>query len=361
MQYSGLGEVRTELAHLSLGTAAREAGLSPERLLAIETGDAPSVLGFERLAGVYGVDADVLWDEPVRIERQDGVVLLTSLDEFKALSDVTRARILRAANAARDLRSLRDLLGEASDRWCPLRPAVHMLSYQQGAALAQQVRHEFGLVYPIASVRDLVLMRFPWIGLLYSKLGNVGAPAGLSFADHRRGPAIVLNLDGKNSNAAVRRFSLAHELAHLLVDWSQGQPLACISGFLSETALDREQRANGFAARLLCPSPSSSGSAACVTKMRCACCSRTTGCTTPPPGSIFTTRPTSRCHQKRQGKSLPLRDRLRAGWKRKRLEASTIFQCLPLLASGEGSSLASRAAHTPRTCSLAMRSRAFSV
>jgi len=63
----------------------------------------------------------------------------------------------------------------------------------------------------------------------------------------------VLNLDGKNSNPCVRRFSLAHELCHLIVDFNRREPLATLSGFLTEGGLKREQRANGFAARLLCP------------------------------------------------------------------------------------------------------------
>jgi len=63
----------------------------------------------------------------------------------------------------------------------------------------------------------------------------------------------VLNLDGKNTNPCVRRFSLAHELYHLLVDWNRREPLATLSGFLTDSGLEREQRANGFAARLLCP------------------------------------------------------------------------------------------------------------
>src|SRR5690606_29844633 len=49
------------------------------------------------------------------------------------------------------------------------------------------------------------------------------------------------------------RFSLAHELCHLIVDLNQGQPLATVSEFLGESHLPREQRANSFAVRLLCP------------------------------------------------------------------------------------------------------------
>ncbi|MBK6533137.1 MAG: ImmA/IrrE family metallo-endopeptidase [Deltaproteobacteria bacterium] len=77
-------------------------------------------------------------------------------------------------------------------------------------------------------------------------------PAGLGFADTHRGPAVVLNTRGKNENPAVRRFSLAHELC-LLSDWDRAEPLVSISGYLTDQGLDRERRANGFAARFLCP------------------------------------------------------------------------------------------------------------
>jgi hypothetical protein len=101
-------------------------------------------------------------------------------------------------------------------------------------------------------MRDLVQTRSPDIRLLYARLGPTG-PSALSFTDSFRGPLIVLNLQGKNENPCVRRFSLAHELCHVLVDRLQGNLLASISGYLSDTHLEREQQANAFATRLLCP------------------------------------------------------------------------------------------------------------
>src|SRR5690606_13110473 len=58
---------------------------------------------------------------------------------------------------------------------------------------------------------------------------------------------------GKNENPTVRRFSVAHELCHLLVDWNKREPIARISGYLHESRLEEERRANAFAIRLLCP------------------------------------------------------------------------------------------------------------
>jgi Zn-dependent peptidase ImmA (M78 family) len=105
---------------------------------------------------------------------------------------------------------------------------------------------------PIPSVRDFVRAHFPSIAVLYARLGARG-PAGLTFGDRQRGPTIVLNLEGKNENPLVRRFALGHELYHVLVDWTGHEPLVTISGYLHDAGLDRERRANAFAARLLCP------------------------------------------------------------------------------------------------------------
>lgn len=251
-EFSSLADVRVRAARLSIATAATAAGLRLDRLRAIENGATPTVFELERLGQAYGVDADTLGDEPIRFTADDGVMLLASLDEFAEVTDITRARILQAANAARDLTSVRRLLG---DDLTPQHLSVRRdLPYEEGAMLAEQLRQTLKLgVEPLRSVRDLIVEHFPWIGILYARLGSIRAPAGVCFADSRRGSTIVLNLDGKNTNARVRRFSLAHELCHILADAEVGTPLATISGFLTDTQLAREQRANGFAVRLLCP------------------------------------------------------------------------------------------------------------
>lgn len=212
------------------------------------------MLEIERLGAAYGIDADRLWDEPIVLAHGDGIAVLTSLEEYANVSDLVRARMIQAASAAKDLVTLRRLLGEVG----PPLPSLRAIDpqappFEQGADLAASLRSALGLgAGPIPSMRDLVATRLPGIGVLHANLGTSGA-AGLAFADAVRGPAIVLNAEGKNGNAAVRRFSLAHELCHLLIDWNRAEPLAMVSGFLSDQALEREQRANAFAVRLLCP------------------------------------------------------------------------------------------------------------
>jgi hypothetical protein len=257
--YKNLKEVRESLGYRNLETVGRQARISIDRMHAIEGGAAPSVYEIEELGRVYGIDPDILADEPITLSSGDGVEVLTLRKEFRDVTDIVRARIVAAANAARDLGTLRKLLGRGDVRneFASQRPRLKPITktdvaHAQGTTLAAEFRTKMDLgTGPIPSVRDLILNRFPALTLLYADLTEEG-PAGLSFVDPLRGPAIVLNLVGKNENSLIRRFSLAHELGHMLVDW-KGEPLAVISGYLTDYGLAAEQRANSFAVRLLCP------------------------------------------------------------------------------------------------------------
>jgi len=250
-----LKEVREELLGYRFDTVVQASRIPRDRLAAIEDRKPPTVFEAEMLSRVYGIDADLLAEEPVRLAPGDGVATLALLDEFRDLEDRTRLRIVAAANAARDLRGLQTLGGSPAPQGVPRLSNLrtNFSPHRQGSEHANEVRRLLRLKdEPIPSLRDLVASRFPGIAVLYAHLSG-GGPAGLSFSDNLRGPAIVLNLDGKNANPLVRRFSLAHELYHLLVDWNRHDPLAIVSGYLDEVGLDRERRANAFAVRLLCP------------------------------------------------------------------------------------------------------------
>ena len=75
---------------------------------------------------------------------------------------------------------------------------------------------------------------------------------GVSIAGPHHQPGIVVNLSyPANSYLWGRRFTLAHELCHLLFDQEEGSRLAIASG--PWAPVDVEQRANAFAAMLLMP------------------------------------------------------------------------------------------------------------
>ncbi|MBI5496923.1 MAG: helix-turn-helix domain-containing protein [Deltaproteobacteria bacterium] len=163
--FKSLKEVREKLAALTLATAASEARMSVARLMGIERGDPASVAELEQLADVYGVDSDVLLEDTVQVRDGDGIALLTSMTEFQDVSDLCRARIIRAANAARDLVSLRRRLADTENTEalpCLVPPAQLDAPFEQGAWLAAHLRSRLGLgARPIPSMRDFMSQYFP--------------------------------------------------------------------------------------------------------------------------------------------------------------------------------------------------------
>lgn len=252
--FRNLKDVREGLVGYQLPVVVRLTGISTNRMLELESGkDDPTVWEVEQLSRIYGVEPDVLAEHPIRVAPSDVVHTLTSVDEFHGISDLTRASVVAAARAVRDIASLRALLGELVPEVPRINVDVGTVPWQDGLAAAVEARKMWDLGEDaILSMRDLVRDVLPEVPVLYASLGESG-PAGLTFAGSAFAPAIVLNLDGRNLNACVRRFSLAHELYHLLCDWNRGETLATLSGYLEDRTLEREQRANSFAIRFLCP------------------------------------------------------------------------------------------------------------
>ena len=250
-----LKDVRLQLLGYRPETVARIAGVPVERLEQIETDRAlATVFELEELSRIYGIDYELLLNRPIRLGPGDVVGAFASLDEFHEIGDFQRFRIIETANAARELRSLETLLSLSHAKEVErISSSKNAPPYRQGAEVAKKLREQLGLhAGPIPSVRDFLREGFPHVRVFYADLGREG-PAGVSFADAETGPDIVLNLLGKNGNPAVRRFSLAHELGHLLMDRPRGKPLAILSGYLTDKDRGIEQRANAFAIRFLCP------------------------------------------------------------------------------------------------------------
>lgn len=130
-------------------------------------------------------------------------------------------------------------------------------AWLHGQYLARQTRQQLGLgANPIKSMRELI----EGLGIPVVQLSMLKRIAGATIAVNRvRG--IVANLAGDNSNPKVRRFTLAHELGHLL--WDPPAQLRSLRVDLYDEiealsarpeGLDPvESRANGFAIELLAP------------------------------------------------------------------------------------------------------------
>ncbi len=81
-------------------------------------------------------------------------------------------------------------------------------------------------------------------------LGEQG-PRGVALAGSNLRPTILVNSDNVRNSPRGKRFTLAHELCHILFDRSRAQPLAHSSTPWASPSI--EQRANAFAAMLLMP------------------------------------------------------------------------------------------------------------
>lgn len=246
---------------IPLGVVARAAGLEERVLQAIEVGAAPlSIDQLESLARVLGFRADDLLEEEV---PQLGPPLLDPLrcmlksaEDFQPTSEV-RLRMLDAGRAALDLLDFRaelsvpapEILSKLHPR--PLASRKNEPAFVAGADLAKELRRLLGISGPIPSVRDLLSDDFA-IPIVAANLSQFGPDAFTVYRPDRRA-AMVLNLDGKNTNALVRRFALLHELCHALFDRPAQGPFGVACRVSPDLHHETEQRANAFAIRFLFP------------------------------------------------------------------------------------------------------------
>jgi Zn-dependent peptidase ImmA (M78 family) len=123
--------------------------------------------------------------------------------------------------------------------------------WEQGYALASSVLDALGLDTSRAiDIRRVAAAR---LGVTIDTISLTDSQIrALSISSPEHAPTIFLNdgyIDG--TSEPVQRFSIAHELCHLLVDPDQARNLAVTSGPWAPR--DVEQRANAFAAAVLLP------------------------------------------------------------------------------------------------------------
>jgi Zn-dependent peptidase ImmA (M78 family)/DNA-binding XRE family transcriptional regulator len=257
MTHLGVGsrikQLREELG-LEVRDLARAARLSEEQLVGIEEGrEAGSFDELRAVSRIVGVDlATYDPDEDAEPERLPSVTML-----MKSARGFVPPQhwwlIAEAAQVAEDIVALEEALGRPA-RFEQLSARFSsdgrfgQQAWQDGRRLADEVRRGDGA--PIDSMRKLcedhrVAIIETWL------------PQGISalcLADRVHGPTIVLNLAGFNESAFVRRFTLAHELCHILFDRHNLEPLQTFDGYdgaYRKPAV--EQRADAFAIHLLAP------------------------------------------------------------------------------------------------------------
>jgi Zn-dependent peptidase ImmA (M78 family) len=251
-----------EALGLQLPVLAEAAGLDPAVLHAYESGEqkVPGYLLW-RLSEILGVPlADI--DSPGSLQRHLEVMAVRFRADQRAVSDRVRLAVARAASAARDYVELEALIerrpryGALTQEFAPVPIRVRREVWKAGRALAIQLRERLGLHDVVASMIDLIEKRLD-VMVIWQKLPREFA--GYAFCDEIHGPAIVLNVIDRNQNELVRRFTLAHELCHVLFDRDDLSALSRFDEYedffeyADEQREPRESRANAFAIHLLAP------------------------------------------------------------------------------------------------------------
>jgi Zn-dependent peptidase ImmA (M78 family) len=125
--------------------------------------------------------------------------------------------------------------------------------YEEGYRLAEDCREELE-IKPDQIFVDMeeVLQR---LGISVEEDAlETGVIRGVAVAGEACAPAILINTKSYyNNNSGGRRFTLAHELCHILHDRTRARKLSHLSGQWASARI--EKRANAFAAMFLAPPP----------------------------------------------------------------------------------------------------------
>jgi Zn-dependent peptidase ImmA (M78 family) len=121
--------------------------------------------------------------------------------------------------------------------------------YAHGYELAYETRDKLGIDHHKAFVDIEEILTHLGITIQDATL-QTGSVRGVAIAGAGLSPAILVNTTNKfNASKGGRRFTLAHELCHILFDRSSAKRLSHVSGPWASVRVER--RANAFAAMFL--------------------------------------------------------------------------------------------------------------
>ncbi len=200
----------------------------------------------EARAGVGLEDNSVRFTEAPAVARIDDAVLM-----FGGVSpDI-------GANDARELMALLASQRSGSDS-----PALSTLvntsigaplsaPFEEGYELAEELLEELEMPGDATSIDICAIVERLGISVITKNL-RTATIRGVAIAGEGYGPAILLNMESSyNSTPAGCRFTLAHELFHILYDREHARRISHTSGPWAPPSI--EKRANAFAAMLLMP------------------------------------------------------------------------------------------------------------
>ena len=125
-------------------------------------------------------------------------------------------------------------------------------SWPEGYELAEDLHEDLAMEFATGGYVDIERMiKKLGVRTIQLELSDKDV-RGVSIAGPNHCPGIVINTrDQRNAHSFGRRFTLAHELCHVLFDRQKGRRLAIASG--PWAPCDVERRANAFSAMLLMP------------------------------------------------------------------------------------------------------------
>ena len=253
-QSERLGALRQATRSLRSGRRALDRRLM--WLAGVGTDETSVAAGWHRLKG-YLKRLPKAPREALLLTEQTDLVVRGSCHATLMFGSVSpEATMEDALTLARSMADLYDAHGDPEN----IRPLVRhepldtraSAPWEQGYALAQELLDRLGLPEPRTGFVD--------VGHITQALGirveNIRLAdrniRGVSVAGPQHRPGILVNLlHDANQYPSGYRFTLAHELCHLLFDRGVGRRLALASGPWAPR--DIERRANAFAAMLLMP------------------------------------------------------------------------------------------------------------
>lgn len=127
--------------------------------------------------------------------------------------------------------------------------------YSEGYDLAEDCLDELGLYNEESEFVDIENILKERFNIAVKIVGfDTDSIRGVAIAGDEYSPCIILNSKSQfNSTSAGRRFTLAHELCHILYDRSRARKVSHVSGPWAARGV--EKRANAFAAMFLMPKP----------------------------------------------------------------------------------------------------------
>jgi Zn-dependent peptidase ImmA (M78 family)/transcriptional regulator with XRE-family HTH domain len=227
-------------ARITQDQAAEALGVSRPAVSLIESGQrAIAAVELATLASRYGTSISaLLLDAP-----EDSVQRLFRL--AAPIGDEMESIVEAVTGDCRQYAVIEEELYGQQQFEVPEYPHIKGLAIEQGEWLARQERRRLGQGHrPIRSMVDL--LESLGVKLFVRSLGG-GSLAGCYLYADALGPCVAVNADDP---PARRRYTMAHEYAHFLVDRGEEASHVCNPARRSEL---REMRANAFAAAFLLP------------------------------------------------------------------------------------------------------------